>query len=124
MFNLRRAVRSVTWLVMLSFLPGMSLPVWDSHPIGLSDDAACQLATAGEAGPQQHVDSSSAIPGLPDHCVFCHLQRAMAGATAAQAVALLVPAAHSAATMAGERAPRVAPNTSRLSRAPPASLTV
>ena len=124
MFLLRPALRPISWLALCAFILGSSLPVWDEHPLGAADDAACFTAAAWESVEHPHVTADSTAPGQSEHCVYCHLQRAMAGAAVAHPPALFTPAP-SVSILAGVESLALAlAAPARPSRAPPVSTVI
>lgn len=117
MSALRSSLRSCVWLALAALLGGTAVPAYDAHPAG-ADDAACQVAgwdaTRGTA-----LAGARAPTQPPQHCVFCHWLRAVAGAHTPERVAIALP--HVAALSPGPGAglPRPIHTAPRPSRAPP-----
>ena len=109
---------------MCAVLLGSSLPVWDEHPLGAADDVACLGTAAWQSVDYPHVGVDTTAPGRPEHCVYCHLQRAMAGAAIAHPPALFVPAPFVPALGTGESVTLTAAAPARPSRAPPVSAVI
>lgn len=96
-------------------------PLHDTHPLGVADDAACFTGAAWGSVDHPHVDADPTAPGRPEHCVYCHLQRALAGASPASLVVLVAPEGAALAARLVEDAPAAAVFSAHASRAPPAS---
>ena len=119
---IRPALRPFSWLALCAIVLVSFLPVWDEHPLGLADDAACNTVAAWQSPDHPHVGSDTTAPALPEHCVYCHLQRAVAGATIAHAPVLFVPAPFVPAFGSGQQFAVAAVAPACPSRAPPVSL--
>lgn len=117
MFVLRRRRRSLGRLALFAFLCGWMLPLYEAHPLGALDDAACRLP-ASEA-----FASSVAAPepqSNPEHCVVCHLQRGLSGASPSNATALSTPFEFSSCLRFDQRVPLSASSDAPSTRGPPA----
>ena len=67
------------------------VPFLEAHPLGLQDDAACEiLATSNDSAAPQ-LDAVKDTDGQPTHCVVCHLMRAMSGALSSDVTTLSAP---------------------------------
>jgi hypothetical protein len=79
-----------TWVALGAFLCSLALPVLEVHPIGEADDAACQVVPANVA---LRIGATPRTASTPEHCIFCHLQRALGGAFASDIAAVPSPSA-------------------------------
>jgi hypothetical protein len=115
---LRSSLRSCAWLALAAVLSSVGLPAYDRHPAGAADDAACQPANLDESRtPALGAAGAGAQP--PQHCVFCHWLRAVAGAQTPEQPAIALPLTVELPFGLGAspaRRPSLAP---RPSRAPP-----
>ena len=92
------------------------LPFYEAHPLGLADDAAC-LVAAGENGA-----STVGAPGsgeTSEHCLVCHLQRGLSGASPSAVVALSTPFESSSCSWLYQGDPLSAACAAPSSRGPP-----
>lgn len=117
-----RQRRPLAWIALYAVLCGWVQPLFEAHPLGLDDDAACVIS-AGRGQPQ--ATRLHALPnadeGQPAHCVVCHLMRAMSGAMSSDVAALAVPfVAMARYGLAGNPTP-FPPSEAPASRGPPAS---
>jgi hypothetical protein len=117
-----RQRRPLAWIALYAVLCGCMLPLFEAHPLGLDDDAACVIS-AGRGQPQ--ATRLHALPnadeGQPAHCVVCHLMRAMSGAMSSDVAALAVPFVATARHGLTDSPPPAALSEAPASRGPPAS---
>ena len=108
---------------LCAVLCSVSLPVLETHPMGDADDAACRLvSTSGGNGGSRLLSAES--KETPEHCVVCHLQRALGGAFASDAAALTAPFQAVSCLGLGESHPLSAACAAPSSRGPPALLAI
>jgi hypothetical protein len=107
---------------LCAILVGSSLPAWDEHPLGIADDAACFSVAAWQSVDHPHVGADTTAPGQPEHCVYCHLQRAVAGAAIAHPPVLFVPVPFALVLGSSEHLMLAVAAPARPSRAPPVSV--
>ena len=119
MFRVCAVQRSLTWVALAACLGGVVLPVLESHPAGSADDAACRLLVDTDGHGATGIAGPESLAHAPDHCVVCHLQRALRGAFVSDVATLTSPI--QAATLA--RMTRSDPSAGALaepsSRGPP-----
>jgi len=82
-----------TWVALGAFLGSLALPVLDVHPIGDTDDAACQIVPSAQANALLRIGATGGGSSAPEHCVFCHLQRTLGGACISNLAAVPSPSA-------------------------------
>jgi hypothetical protein len=87
----RRSVRSLTCLALSALLWSVALPVAETHVVGDPDAAAFEWIGSASGGPG--VESVSDVSAAPEHCVLCHWQRAVSGASLNGAAIVATPAA-------------------------------
>ena len=112
----RRQRRPLARLAFFAFLCGWMLPFYEAHPLGLADDAAC-LVAASENGA-----STVGAPGsgeTSEHCLVCHLQRGLSGASPSAVVALSTPFESSSCSWLYQGDPLSAACAAPSSRGPP-----
>ena len=124
MFLLRRRRRSLGRLALFAFLCGWMLPLYEAHPLGLADDAACLIAPQQGESTATKVEAAVAGDGQPSHCYVCHLMRAMSGAVASKVARLVAPFEPSTGTFLTDSSPFAAVQAAPSSRGPPASLSI
>jgi hypothetical protein len=100
----------------------LALPVLDAHPLGVADDAACRLESASASGGARMVAPES--QATPEHCVVCHLQRALGGAFVSDAAALAAPFQAALCLELDESHPLAAACAAPSSRGPPVFLSI
>jgi hypothetical protein len=101
----------------------LALPVLDAHPMGIADDAACRLVSAsGDNGGSRIVAPGS--QQTPEHCVVCHLQRALGGAFVSDVASLTSPFVAVSCLGLGESHPLAAACDAPSSRGPPVLLPI
>jgi hypothetical protein len=112
---LRRQRSPLARLALFAFLCGAMLPFYEAHPLG-TDDAACRLPATEAFAP------SVADPGsepASDHCVVCHLQRGLSGASPSNVAALGTPFASASCQRFDQPAPLSASDAAPSTRGPP-----
>jgi len=113
--------RPLAWFALAAFLCSLALPVLEAHPMGAADDAACRLPAGDEGG---------AAIGAPDseetseHCVVCHLQRGLSGASPSNVAAFSTPFESASHAWLDHGDPVSACSASRSSRGPPVLLSI
>ena len=83
--------RPLAWFALCAFLCGWMLPFLEAHPLGLQDDAACQVLATPDDSATPQLDAAKDSNSAPTHCIVCHLMRAMSGAVSSDATTLPVP---------------------------------
>jgi len=119
MFLLRRQRRPLARLALFAFLCGGMLPFYEAHPLGAADDAACWLTAGAEGAARVGAPGSEETS---EHCVVCHLQRGLSGASPSNVAALSTPFESSSSPWFDQPAPLSACCAAPSSRGPPASL--
>ena len=115
--------RPLAWFALCAFLCGWMLPFLEAHPLGLQDDAACQiLATSGDDSTATQLDTPRDSEGQPTHCVVCHLMRAMSGAVSSDVTTLAVPFVNNASVRLPNNLTLAATLAAPSSRGPPATI--
>jgi hypothetical protein len=102
----------------VAFVGTFVMPMVSSQHRGLDDDAACGQPSFLIGHPVTQIES--VIEGSPpEHCPFCHFQRAMGGASPSAATALAHPVIVAPAACSAARHVRSVAHDERPSRAPP-----
>lgn len=120
----RRTLRPLAWLALSAFLSGVALPLYDEHPLGGADDESSQLVFGATDNGTTRIGWSGPKEAQPEHCVFCHLQRAMSGAFAADVASLAKPFLNATCPVFAEGFTLTGADVAHPSRAPPAPLTI
>ena len=115
-----RTPRSIVWLTLCGFLTSTGLPLYESHGLGATDDAAC-VTTVGQTGDVQTVSALQASE-QPAHCAVCHLLRAVRGSVTPNIVSLPIPAPQSANARLVADLIIATEHSVRTSRAPPLTI--
>ncbi len=123
MFLLRQQRHRLARLALFAFLCGWMLPLYEAHPLGLADDAACLISPEG-GEPAAKVQAAVAGQGQPSHCYVCHLMRAMSGAVASDTTRLVVPFEPSQGPALADSSPFAAVQAAPSSRGPPSQLSI
>jgi len=113
---LRRQRRPLARLALFAFLCGWMLPFYEAHPLGLDDDAAC-VAVPGES--RASTVGARGSGQTAEHCLVCHLQRGLSGASPSAVVALSTPLESSLRSWLDQRDPLSAAHAAPSSRGPP-----
>jgi hypothetical protein len=96
--------RSVSWLLLAGFLATQTAAWFEAQHVLALDDAACEGMVAGDhqkGGPL--IENDLASPDV-EHCLICHLQRAMGHAQFG-----VIPVAFSAPVAPAEPADQASP---------------
>jgi hypothetical protein len=114
--------RVLAGFALWASLWSLALPVLEAHPLGVSDDAACQVLFS----PDEHDTLGIAGPGVPgarpEHCDVCHLQRAVSGAFASDGTSIISPLAAPCRNGLTASLPVEADAAAPASRGPPVAL--
>jgi hypothetical protein len=116
-----RFAKARAWFALCAFLCSLALPVLDVHAIGDADDAACQVSPRSDVRIAVRVSAASSSGVPAEHCVFCHLQRALSGASIADDPALYSPCLSPSCLPFTESHPLAATYAAPTSRGPPVS---
>jgi hypothetical protein len=108
---------------LCAFLCGLALPVLEAHPMGVEDDALCRLVPSSADNGAARVGATESQQ-IPDHCVVCHLQRALGGAFVSNVAALTSPFQAVSCLGLGESHPLAAVCAAPSSRGPPVLLSI
>jgi hypothetical protein len=115
--------RPLAWLALCAVLCSVALPVLEAHPIGAADDAACRFVTGSSDNGGSRIATQESRQA-PEHCVVCHLQRALGGAFVSDVAALTAPFQAVSCLGLGESHPLSAACAAPSSRGPPALLSI
>lgn len=112
------------WLAMCAFVAGLSLPAYDMHAMGDTDDAACRVVGGWTAPNAQRIATPTTSTGEPEHCVYCHWLRAVAGAKTSEGAALSSPRPAALVVRTGARTTLTASPIANSPRAPPVATSI
>jgi hypothetical protein len=88
--------------------------------MGAADDAACRLEIGSNGHDAARMASPVSRDLAADHCVVCHLQRALGGAFVADSAALVSPVEGFTCAVSSQTSPVSAAVAAPSSRGPPA----
>ena len=91
MFRIRALQRTLAWVALAACLGSVVLPGLEAHPAGAADDAACRLVVGHDGHSLPGIAAPESSVQGPDHCVVCHLQRALRGAFVSDVATLTSP---------------------------------
>ena len=120
---IRRHPKWCSALALAALLRGMALPALLAHGAD-PDDASYAFESTLGPGHDLALESPKADEQQPLHCVLCHWQRAIGGASSAQYVSAAHVTAASAAPRIGDARSTDASTSATPSRGPPAFSTL
>ena len=121
----KRPLRPFAWFALVAFLCGWMLPFFEAHPLGFDDDTACSAyalvrASARSSAPDR-IDSSDSSNRAPQHCLLCHLMRALNGTVTVDVARVSAPLVTASALSVADVPARSIVLSSCSSRGPPAA---
>lgn len=92
--------------------------------MGAADDAACRLVPGWTDHGALRIAAPGSRESRPEHCVVCHLQRAISGAFVSDVAALTSPLVGLSGARLSQTSPVTAADAAPSSRGPPAVLSI